>query len=275
MDYSLSEINIYPIKSVQGISLEACQVTSAGLLNDRQYMLVDEKNEFVTGRDKPTLTQVQVDEVSTTEWRLSHPSKNDIFIFHTDQLTSGYKKVVIWEDELEAQIASQEVNDWFSDIVEKPVQLVFFGSQSKRFTKRKPDTPVAFADGYPFHLTTEASLAELNDNCTIKSSMAQFRPNLVVKGNKAFEEDSWKRIRIGEVEFENVKPCVRCIFITVDPATGERYKRGEPLKTLGKFRVLKNKGITFGTNLIAVNSGVVNQGDQVEVLEYQRTRAVP
>ncbi|MDB4837085.1 MOSC domain-containing protein [Marinomonas sp.] len=269
MTYSLSNINIYPIKSAQGISLISSSVTEMGLLNDRRFMLVSEDGNFVTGRDNPALTLVKINEISAGKWQLSYPTMPESFSFDVDDLSTRHKTVTIWEDELEAQAGHASVNEWFSTVLGKPVTLVFFSDQSSRFTGRRPDTPVAFADGYPFHLTTEASLNELNKNCTITSEMARFRPNLVVAGNKAFEEDSWKRIKIGEVEFENIKPCVRCIFITLDPKTAERSKRGEPLKTLGKFRVLKNKGITFGVNLIALNSGVIHQEDPVEVLEYQ------
>lgn len=270
MTYSLSQLAIYPVKSIHGIPLQTCQVNEAGLLGDRRYMLVTPDGECVTGREFPRVTLVEAKLLENNAWSLSHPDMTEILILDPKSLSKDYKNVVIWEENVRGELARKEVNIWFSSILGESVELVYFGDQSERFTSRKPDSPVAFADGYPFLLTTQASLDELNRTCPEDIKMAQFRPNLVVQGNKSFEEDSWKRIRIGEVEFENVKPCVRCIFTTLNPETAERLKKGEPLKTLGKFRLLDKKGITFGINMIASNTGVINVNDKVEVLEYQQ-----
>lgn len=269
MTYSLSQLIIYPIKSIHGIALQTSQVNEAGLLGDRHYMLVTPDGDFITGREHPTLTLIKAKQLDDNSWGLSHPSIDTELTLNQANLSDNHKGVVIWEEHLQGQVAKSEVNAWFSSIVDKPVELVFFGDKSERFTRRKPDTPVAFADGYPFLLTTQASLDELNESCSEDIKMVQFRPNLVIEGNKAFEEDSWKRIKIGEVEFENVKPCERCIFITLNPETAERLKKGEPLKALGKFRTQKGQGIHFGINLVALNSGVINLNDKVEILEYQ------
>lgn len=269
MTYFLSQLAIYPIKSVKGINLKSSQVTKAGLLGDRRYMLVTPDGDFITGREHPTLTLIEATQLNDNSWLLSHPTMNTELTLNQAELSNNHRDVVIWEEHLQGQVAATEVNAWFSSILDKTVELVFFGDKSERFTSRKPDAPVAFADGYPFLLTTQASLDELNETCPEDIKMAQFRPNLVIEGNKAFEEDSWKRIKIGEVEFENVKPCERCIFITLNPETAERLKKGEPLKALGKFRTQKGQGIHFGINLVALNSGVVNLNDKVEILEYQ------
>ncbi len=95
--------------------------------------------------------------------------------------------------------------------------------------------------------------------------MLRFRPNLVVSGTTPHAEDEWKRIRIGAVEFDIVKPCTRCIFTTVDPQRGERDANGEPLKTLTTYRRSPN-GVTFGQNLIPRGSGTLRVGDAIEVL---------
>lgn len=269
MTYSLSQLAIYPIKSIRGVTLQNSQVSKAGLLGDRRYMLVNQNNECVTGRSHPTLTLVKAKQLENNVWLLSHPNATTELTLNPKNLSENYKDVIIWEKKVQGQIALNEVNVWFSSILNEPVELAYFSDKSERFTKRKPDSPVAFADGYPFLLTTQASLDELNRTCPEDIKMAQFRPNLVIQGNKPFEEDSWKRIKIGEVEFENVKPCERCIFTTLNPETADRLKKGEPLKTLGKFRLLDKEGIMFGINIIALNTGVINVDDKVEILEYQ------
>lgn len=275
MSFFLSELTIYPIKSIQGIAKQSSKVTSSGLHGDRRYMLTNPDGSIITGREKPTLILLAAEAIDNERWQLSHPELTTRLIIDPDCFLDEYKNVTLWGDELQAQLANHEVNTWFSQITGEATQLVFFGNESKRHTRRRPESPVAFADGYPFLLTTQASLDELNKTCPETISMAQFRPNLVVQGSKAFEEDSWKRIKIGEVEFENVKPCERCIFTTFNPTTAEKLKRGEPLKTLGKFRLLPEKGIMFGINLIALNTGTIHIDDQVVVLEYHEPQVYP
>ncbi|MGO2356142.1 MAG: MOSC domain-containing protein [Marinomonas foliarum] len=269
MHYSLSDLVIYPIKSVQGISLKASQVDFSGLWGDRRYMMVKPNGLFITGREHPNITLISAELTGENQWTLSHPDMPESIIISPDIFSGQYKSVTVWDDVLQGQTTSENINDWFSEVVGEPVQLVHFGGASERFTSRRPDVPVAFADGYPFLLTSEASLEELNRSCPKDIDMMQFRPNLVVKGNYPFEEDSWKRIRIGQVEFENVKPCVRCIFTTLNPKTAERIGKGEPLKTLGKFRLLGKDGVTFGVNMIAMNTGSIQLDDSIEVLEYR------
>lgn len=269
MSYTLSELVIYPIKSIQGISLESSNVEMAGLFGDRRYMLVRPDGEFITGRKHPNLTLVTAKALSNGSWHLSHPEVINSITLDFSTFSRDYAAVTVWDNTVNAQLAQEKINTWFSEVVGEAVRLVYFGDKSERFTSRRPEVPVGFADGYPFLLTTSASLAELNQTCSEVIKMAQFRPNLVVTGNQPFDEDSWKRIRIGEVEFENIKPCDRCIFTALNPTTAQRSKKGEPLKTLAKFRLLGKESITFGVNMIALNTGVINIDDEVEVLEYK------
>ncbi|SUG33924.1 Flavodoxin reductases (ferredoxin-NADPHreductases) family 1 [Salmonella enterica subsp. arizonae] len=104
--------------------------------------------------------------------------------------------------------------------------------------------------------------------------MEQFRPNLVVSGVAAWEEDNWKVLRIGDVIFDVVKPCSRCIFTTISPEKGQKHPSGEPLATLQAFRTaLDNGDVDFGQNLIARNSGVIRVGDEVEILATAPAKA--
>jgi uncharacterized protein YcbX len=120
---------------------------------------------------------------------------------------------------------------------------------------------VSFADAYPFMLTSEASLADLNSRMAVPLSMARFRPNIVVSGSEPFAEDSYTRVRIGEISFRGPKRCERCVITTVDPLTG-KYGR-EPLRALAKYRLADQK-IWFGMNLIHDNVGSLKVGDRVD-----------
>lgn len=127
--------------------------------------------------------------------------------------------------------------------------------------KRHDAVPLSFADGYPYLLANEASLRDLQQRCPASVSIEQFRPNLVVTGAAAWDEDSWKVIRVGEVVFDVAKPCSRCIFTTVSPERGQKHPSGEPLETLKRFRTAQDNGdVDFGQNLIARNSGVIRVG---------------
>nr|WP_252729232.1 MOSC domain-containing protein [Aliiglaciecola lipolytica] len=150
--------------------------------------------------------------------------------------------------------------------------MVFFGEQSKRRVKNS-DSEVSFADGYPFLVISQQSLNDLNSRLATPVTMSQFRPNLVIDNCAPFEEDNWKKIRIGEVEFEIMKSCSRCIFTTVDPITGEKNPQLEPLSTLQKYRKDKKGDVLFGQNLIALNSGNLSLNDEVVVTERQ-TRTI-
>ncbi|WP_111637058.1 MOSC domain-containing protein [Marinomonas shanghaiensis] len=270
--YSVSELTIYPIKSIQGIALQSSLVNETGLWGDRRYTLVTPEGELITGRTHPQLTLVTAKKLTDSTWLLSHPNMPTSLTLDLTHFSQDYATITVWENTVNAQRTLEEADKWFSQVTEETTHLMYFGEQSKRFTKRRPEVSMGFADGYPFLLTTEASLSELNRTCPQRIQMAQFRPNIVIQGNSPFEEDSWKRIRIGSVEFENIKPCVRCIFTTLNPQTAERIPKGEPLKTLGKFRLLDGKGITFGANLIALNTGTIHIGDEVEILEYQEAQ---
>ncbi|EGH46056.1 MOSC:MOSC, N-terminal beta barrel protein, partial [Pseudomonas syringae pv. pisi str. 1704B] len=107
---------------------------------------------------------------------------------------------------------------------------------------------VGFADGFPLLLIGQGSLDDLSARMGRPQEMLRFRPNLVIEGAEAFAEDGWKRIRIGDIEFQLLTPCARCILTTVDPATGERSADREPFATLKTYREVEGN-VLFGQNV--------------------------
>jgi uncharacterized protein YcbX len=122
---------------------------------------------------------------------------------------------------------------------------------------------VSFADGYPFLLISEASLEDLNSRLKVPLEMERFRPNFVVQGCLPYQEDGWNFIRIGEIKFQIVKPCSRCVITTIDPVDGSTDR--EPLRTLAIYRHSEGK-VYFGQNLIHESAGSVEVGMEVEIL---------
>ncbi|MDO6711766.1 YcbX family protein [Aliiglaciecola sp. 2_MG-2023] len=267
---TLSQINIYPIKSCAGISLSSSKVEQMGLESDRRFVLTQTNGTFITARTDSTLCLVQT-EVTATGLRLNAPGMPELIIKYAE-FSEKYQTVKVWEDDINGQYCDPIYDHWFSQFLGKPCKLVFFGEQSKRRVKNS-DSEVSFADGYPFLVISQQSLNDLNSRLATPVTMSQFRPNLVIDNCAPFEEDNWKKIRIGEVEFEIMKSCSRCIFTTVDPITGEKNPQLEPLSTLQKYRKDKKGDVLFGQNLIALNSGNLSLNDEVVVTERQ-TRTI-
>ena len=263
----ISEINIYPIKSLKGISVESALVEDRGLQFDRRWMLVDENRQFITQREVPRMATVKM-EVGPDG--LSASINSDRISIPREPETGEIANVKIWSNSVKGEFYPREINEWFSESLRANCRLVLMPETTERkvnpfYAVRKFRDTVSFADGYPFMLIGEGSLADLNSRLDSPVPMNRFRPNFVVAGSEAFAEDDWKRIRIGSTEFHVVKPSERCVITTVDQEKGEKGK--EPLKTLAAYRN-RNGKVLFGENLIAETAGgTVRLGDAVEVLE--------
>ena len=264
----LSEINIYPVKSLKGIPLESAVVEERGLQFDRRWMLADENKQFITQREVPRMATVKID----VDANGMTASRNGSSITVSPEPSTGETAYVqVWGSKVKAEFYPQEIHKWFTDAIGFECSLVSMPESTKRivspdYAVRKFVDTVSFADGYPFMLLGEASLADLNTRLAEPVPMNRFRPNFVVAESEPFDEDSWKRIRIGSTEFHVVKPCARCVLTTVDQVTGVKNGK-EPLKTLSEYRTFNNK-VLFGQNLIADTTGAtVRVGDEVEILE--------
>lgn len=267
---SLQSLNIYPIKSAAGIALSNSWVDDFGLSFDRRFVLTDPSGLFITARTEPTLCLIKVN-LSEQGLILTAPDMPALHISY-HMLSKVYKDISVWDDGIKAQYGHKNYDLWFSQYLNKPCQLLYFGEQSQRYV-RNSHKQVAFADGYPLLLLSQASLDDLNRKMSLQLnqsvSMSQFRPNLVVDHCDAFAEDTWQHIRIGEVEFEISKPCSRCIFTTVNPNNAEKHPQQEPLTTLKNYRQVASGDVMFGQNLIALNQGSIKQGDEIVILKKQ------
>ncbi|NQZ20849.1 MAG: MOSC domain-containing protein [Colwellia sp.] len=266
----LQSLHIYPIKSTAGISLSNSWVDELGLSFDRRFVVSDLNGQFITARTEPTLCLIRV---NLTEYGLILTAPDmPALVINYRELSNDYQKITVWNDDIQAQYGHKNYDLWFSQYLKKPCQLVYFGEDSQRYVSNS-HKEIAFADGYPLLLISQASLDDLNDKMPGQSpqqiSMAQFRPNLVVNSCDAFAEDTWKHLRIGEVEFEVSKPCSRCIFTTVDPTSAEKHPQQEPLNTLATYRQVASGNVMFGQNLIALNQGSIKQGDKIMLLKKQ------
>lgn len=270
MSLQLSEIFIYPIKSLGGISLSEALVEQRGLQFDRRMVLVDQNGIFITQRDFPQMallkTTIRDKNLVVTNSLSNH---SIILPLNPDNNTSSERiRVKIWNDECEAVIVSKEADEFFSDMIGIKCSLMYMPENEFRLVdpERKyvsENHPVSFADGYPFLIIGQSSLDDLNKRLENPLPMNRFRPNFVFTGGQAFEEDEWKDFTIGDIKFKAVKPCARCVITTTDQQTAERSD--EPLRTLSTFRKNGNK-VLFGMNLVTYDEGKVKVGDKITLL---------
>ncbi len=266
MNARLAAISVYPVKSCAAIDLASAQVEPRGLCHDRRWMLVDDCGRFLTGRQLPRLVQVRATPLGLGRLRLEAQGMPAIEIAEI----AGAQRIVasIWDSTVSAADAGPDAARWFSDYLGRAVRLVHADDAMQRPLDQAfglPGDEVGFADGYPLLLLSCAAADQLSARVGRELGWRRFRPNLLIDGVPAHAEDNWRRVRIGPVEFDVVKPCVRCVFTTVDPDTGLAESDAEPLTTLKGYR-RGAKGITFGQNLIARGTGAIRVGDKLDVL---------
>ncbi len=265
----VSEIFVYPIKSLGGISMKSCEVDSRGFKFDRRWMLIDSDGNFMTQRNYPKMALLKV-ELSIEGLFVKDKSGNLKPLFVPFENRFNHKtEVPIWNDKCEAVFVGKFADDWFGKVLNCNCRLVFMPDYVKRFVDKSyafKNEIVSFADGFPFLLIGQASLDDLNSRLSEPLPINRFRPNIVFTGAEPFQEDSFSVIMINDLHFNVVKPCARCIITTTDQVTAERS--AEPLKTLSTFRKSKNK-VLFGMNLVHQNIGRISIGDDLIVLKYK------
>jgi uncharacterized protein len=264
----LSEIYIYPIKSLGGISLTNAKVTPLGLMYDRRWVLIDSQNNCITQRTNPDLALFQPN-IIDKKMAVSIKNKPEIQInFGLNEMNLLSKmNINVWEDEVTVFEVNSTVSTWFSKQLGFEVKLVYQPESSIRKVNSKysinNQSVTSLSDGFPYLIIGQASLDDLNSRLNERLNINRFRPNLVYTGGLAYEEETWNQFQVGQVKFMGVKPCERCIMTTVSQESGKIQSK-EPLKTLSKYKVIDNK-ITFGQNVIAPVQGFINIGDFVEV----------
>jgi len=253
----LSEINVYPIKSLGGISVSEAVPERRGLQYDRRWMLVNSDGRFLSQREIPAMALLgtAIAPPYLQVFSKQNPSQSISIPLEIETEKHPKLMVEIWGDRCAARVVSEEINQWFSAHLAQDIRLVYMPDTTRRRTDGRyapKGHTVSFADGFPFLIIGQASLDALNERLEQAVPMNRFRPNLVFSGGEAFEEDDWSHFTIENAPFQGVKPCARCIIITTDQDTAERA--AEPIKTMATFRKKGNK-ILFGQNVVWLGEG--------------------
>jgi uncharacterized protein len=259
---TVSALYVHPIKSCGGIAVAEALLIETGLEFDRAWMVVDTAGDMLTQRELPRMALIQPT-LRGDDMVLRAPGMLALHIAldRVEQAT----RVRVWDDEVRAYDMGALAAQWCSDFLGQALRLVRFDPEQKRLSARRWTGAVeaenAFADGFPLLVAGAASLADLNQRLAARGeapvTMQRFRPNLVLDGIAAFEEDHIDEITIttedGPVRLKLVKPCTRCSIPDVDPATAAT---GHAVAdTLAGFRAdpRMDGGLTFGMNAVLLD----------------------
>ena len=276
----ISELHLYPIKSCAGIALEQAILTEAGLcvdsIYDREWMVVGPDGLALTQREHPRMALITPRiRLDTLELRAPGMLRLEIPLGLPEPGTERTLEVQVWDDRVLAYDCDDTTAAWFSHAVGTPCRLVRFHAQAKRLCSTKwtggIEAPTLFSDGYPILVIGDGSLEDLNGKLLAAGRAAlpmnRFRPNIVVGGLPAFEEDYTAEFAVGDARLKPVKPCPRCPMPSVDQATGQFGP--DPLDILRTYRVKPalDDGICFGMNCVLTGGAgaLLSVGQNVEV----------
>lgn len=279
----LTDLICYPVKSCGPVRVSTIYCSKIGLesnlMRDRIFMVVNTDGEFVTGRQYPTMVLVQPT-FHENIMRLSAPGMIDVEIDVQRLKNIPPITTRVWNQPVQTVDCGEEVARWFSRYLlaeDFGLRLMYYPHDSatrdvkdsnKSFSTMLNEDTGALHDATSFMLLNESSIADLNTRIENPVSVLNFRPNFLVKGPAAFEEDHWKWVKIGdEVIFRCNKPCTRCIFTNIDPETAKRSSDGNPLKTLKGYRQFAKIGTSpvLGVHLGLRKPGKLTLGDLVYI----------
>lgn len=261
--FILSEIFIYPVKSLAGINANSWPVTEKGFQHDRKWMIIDNNRQFLSQRTLPTMALIKT-ALTDKNLILSAPGMESLSL-PLEPADGQIINSTIWHDQCDARSVSIEADQWLSDFLKTGCRLVYQPDDVIRPVDpnyANSTDKVAFSDGFPFLIISKSSLAALNREMQLDLPMIRFRPNLVISGCPAYAEDSWREISINGIDFRLPKPCSRCSVPTIDPETAQTGK--EPLSTLNRTRKWQNK-VYFGQNALHNHCGRLTVGDEVHI----------
>ncbi|USU18105.1 MOSC domain-containing protein [Paraburkholderia fungorum] len=282
---TISELFVYPIKSCAGIALNEARLLATGLEYDRYWMVTDPDGTMLTQRVYPRLALITV-EIGQHELLIRAPGMSVLRTPLDAAALGAAPKVqtVVWRDAVYGLDTGEASAAWFSAFLGVPARLLRFNPERERivdpeYTSSVGGATTYFADGFPLLVIGQASLDDLNVRLNSKGAPSipidRFRPNVVLTGLEAYEEDYIESLNVDgtrgqDVQLQLVKLCSRCPMPTVDQAKGapDPDWPNEPTDTLSTYRAnpQRNGALTFGNNaVVARGAGAwLRVGQEVE-----------
>lgn len=257
---TIARLFVYPVKSCAGIEVQEALLTDTGLDLDRAWMVVDAQGVFLTQRELPRMALIQP-QLRHGELVLRAPGMLALHV--SVDAVEAPATVTVWRDTVPAWDMGAVAAQWFSDFLGRPCRLVRFDPDHRRLSSMEwtggIEAPNQFSDGFPVLVVGEGSMAELNARLAAAGQapvgVERFRPNVVLAGWDAHDEDRVDRVQVdagdgGEILLQPVKPCARCPIPDIDPATAESTPVvGDALRAYRQDARLAG-AITFGMNAI-------------------------
>lgn len=273
MKATIRELNLYPVKSCRGVALRAARLAATGLehedIGDREWAVVDEAGEFLSQRELPKMALIET-RLTHASMLIKAPGMLQLEVPYASE--GDVVNVRVWDDTVSAVTQGEIADAWFTSFLGRPARLVRFDPEHRRLSNPrytgKYEAPYKFADAFALLVVGQASLVDFNERLARQGhapiAMERFRPNIVLDGLPAYEEDHVRTLRIGGALLRVVKPCARCTIPGVDPATGEASDVVPD--SLATYR-RREGGVMFGVNAIVVEGAGawLAVGDEVEV----------
>lgn len=262
MNYKITALYVYPIKSLKGIALDSVALSETGFAYDRFWMLVDRNGQFLTQRQIPELALFET--AFEEEGLLVSYQSSSIFIPFAPPQNTGQLPVQIWDDQVLATKEEEAISNWFSKQLGQAVFLVRQAENEIRPVRQHEEVAINFPDGNQYLVLGESALAFLNEKLEQPIPIDRFRANIIFEGGSPHIEDTWQDFQIDDLTFKATKRCSRCPVICIDQATAERSK--EPTKTLATYRVI-NRKVCFGAFFKWTGKGdaILKIGDNIRI----------
>ena len=275
----VTDIYIYPVKSLKGIPLKKAEIGLRGLKYDREWMITDSDYQFLTQREIEAMATITVS--ISKNCILLQSKDGDELKVDLNAKRSGSVKASIWNDTCDVYDEGEVASYWLTDELGywqgKTLRLVRFCSHGKRPVPAKylhgREAESAFSDQFPFLITSWNSLQKLNEGLTENGkqevTMDRFRPNIVVGDIDSIENKTLLDLACQDsnYEFGLRKPCKRCKITTINQNSGEIIDFKEPLGTLTALGFSDDKhGAYFGQNAILLSDQncIISVGDVLQ-----------
>lgn len=266
----VSELVVYPIKSLGGINVDRWPVEKRGLKHDRRWMIVDGEGNFLTARKIPRMATLTTSDCGNGSYLVCAEGMDCVVV--PSEPEGRRQTVQVWNTTCEAIGVGDHfgVNEWLSNTLGQTCSLVYMPEDSERRLQApgaQQGELLSFTDSNPILVASQASIDDLNGRLAKQIPIRRFRPNIVVEGCGPFEEDTWPGLQIGDVQLRFSMKCGRCIFTTIDIDTGETSD--EPLRTLNTYRKEGNH-VWFGSFYVPTILGEIAVGDRLVVAQASR-----
>ncbi len=274
----ITQLLIHPVKSLRGFSVDSAHLTPKGLEHDRQWMIINDSNKFVTQRKFSQMVLIHT-AIDNGRLILSAPHKSKLapLSIEIDQTPKGEAfDALIWKDTCQVLDEGPKASQWLGQALGLDVSMRLVRMASSPRPQSKPEllgehTHTYFADAAPFLVANLASLwainAQMQDAGYEPVAMENFRPNIVISGIDAFGEHRIKQLTHDAYQLQHCYPCQRCVMPTINRDNGQRHPQQQPFSLIADINAMPNnaKAPAFGENAILVKGDgqVIRVGDRL------------